>query len=224
MERPPSETSSQFHAVAPPPTSIIITNVDESLRDSDEEMNDRKLNEPAPTDRDNFSIKRLTIDTSVVSASHTADADGQSRASAGLTPIDTSIDIFDRQLPGSQIRRRGHSRGEDSIISQRGPMFDTEPVLIPPEDESYPDQNRVRPSHHSVRSEAHISILSHHGSGYSRSNPESQNSTEALFQAIPETKWFRSGTFAIIGFVVMTVLVLGNLIYTYEPASNQTNL
>ena len=82
MERPPSETHSQFHVAAPPPASIIITNVDEPLRDSDEELNDIKLNEPVPADQDNFSIKRLRIDTSVVSTSHTADADGQPRASA----------------------------------------------------------------------------------------------------------------------------------------------
>jgi hypothetical protein len=215
----------QLNVTAPPPTSIIITNTDEPLYDSDEELNNIKPTEPG--DRDSFSIKALRIDTSVVSASHTADTDGQLKALTELTPIDGLKDVFDRQsLPGTQIkRRRGHSRGEDSIVSERSPvLLEPEPLSISPEDNSYLAQNGVHLSHHSIRSEAHISILSHHGSNYSRSNTESQSSTEALFHAIPETKWFRSVTFAIVGCVVMTMMVLGNVIYTCESIGNQSNL
>jgi hypothetical protein len=35
-----------------------------------------------------------------------------------------------------------------------------------------------------------------------------------LFHAFPEARWFNSKAFAIGGFVIMTVMVLGNLIYT----------
>ena len=38
---------------------------------------------------------------------------------------------------------------------------------------------------------------------------------QALFHAFPETRWFRSITFAVAGFCIMTLMVLGNLIYTY---------
>jgi hypothetical protein len=37
-----------------------------------------------------------------------------------------------------------------------------------------------------------------------------------LFYAFPERKWFRSIVFAGVGFVVMTMMVLGNLIYTWS--------
>jgi hypothetical protein len=212
----------QLHVTAPPPTSIIITNADEPLPDSDEESNGIKLNEPGPADQDSLSIKGLRIDTSVVPVYNAMEINGQPKASTGLTPIDTHV--LDR-LPGTQIkRRRGHSRGEDSIVSERSPTLEVEPVSIPLEDKSYLGQNGVRLSHHSNRSEAQISSLSHHGSNHSRSNTESQSFTETHFYAIPETRWFRSVTFAIVGCVVMTMMVLGNIIYTYEPTSNLNNL
>lgn len=38
---------------------------------------------------------------------------------------------------------------------------------------------------------------------------------EDLFHAFSETRWFRSVPFAMVGFSVMTLMVLGNLVYTY---------
>ena len=196
------------------------------MRDSDEESNAIKLNEPGPADQDSLSIKVLRIDTSVVPVYDIEETNGQPKASTGLTPIDTLTHVLDRQsLPGSQIkRRRGHSRGEDSIVSERSPTLEVEPVSIPPDDKSCLAQNGVRFSYHSTRSEAQISSLSHHGSNHSRSNTESQSSIETHFYAIPETRWFRSVTFAIVGCVIMTMMVLGNIIYTYESMSNLNNL
>lgn len=216
VDRPTSQTSTPLHIVPSPPTTIIITNVDEPLRDSDEELNDIKLTEPALTDQNGVSSKSLRLNTSLVSV--TSDIDGQAKVSGGLTPIDTFTEIFDPQsLPGSQIkRRRGHSRGEDSIISERSLVLEVGPVLMPTDDHSCPDQNGTQLSHHSIRSETPISTSSRHGSNHSRTHTESQSSTEALFHAIPTSKWVRPVVLAIVGFVVMTVMVLGNIIYTYE--------
>jgi hypothetical protein len=215
LDRTPSETASPSHVHVPsPPATIIITNVDEPLRDSDEEKGDIKLTEPEVNDQNGSSSKALRLNTSVVSVSHTSDLDGQAKASGGLTPIDTFTDILDHQSPPtSQIkRRRGHSRGEESVISERGSVLDVGPTSIP-DDEL--DHDGTQLSHRSIRSETLNSTSSRRGSNHSRTNTESQSSTEALFHAIPESKWVRPVILAIVGFVVMTVMVLGNIIYTY---------
>lgn len=214
IDRTPSETASPSHVHVPsPPATIIITNVDEPLRDFDEELGDIKLKEPEVNDQNGSSTLRLN--TSVVSVYHTSEIDGQAKASGGLTPIDNFTDIPDHQSPPtSQIkRRRGHSRGEESVISERGSVSDS-PPSIPADDEL--DHDGTQLSLRSIRSETLNSASSRRGSNHSRTNTESQNSTEALFHAIPESKWVRPVILAIVGFVVMTVMVLGNIIYTYR--------
>jgi len=67
------------------------------------------------------------------------------------------------------------------------------------------ENNTVRSRHESVDSEQ--DSISSSGSHV----PE-----PILFQAFTESRYFRSIYFAILGFVVMTLLVLGNLIYTFQ--------
>jgi hypothetical protein len=51
--------------------------------------------------------------------------------------------------------------------------------------------------------------------GDNDSSNEPRPQSQELFHAFPETRWFRSITFAVVGFCIMTLMVLGNLIYTY---------
>jgi hypothetical protein len=57
----------------------------------------------------------------------------------------------------------------------------------------------------------HVSIPS---SSHSRQPIADAEVDALLFHAFPERKYFRSVILAQLGFVIMTVLVLGNLIYT----------
>jgi hypothetical protein len=56
---------------------------------------------------------------------------------------------------------------------------------------------------------------SHHVSSVHLSLGESEPPPVHLFYAFPERGWFKSIPLAIVGFIIMTLLVVGNLIYTY---------
>lgn len=64
------------------------------------------------------------------------------------------------------------------------------------------------PSHHV--SSVHLSLGD-------ESLAESEPPPVHLFYAFPERGWFKSIPLAIVGFIIMTLLVVGNLIYTYVP-------
>jgi len=80
-------------------------------------------------------------------------------------------------------------------------------------------------SHHSgsqpsISSGNNISMRSLRSGNGGDESSEDTSLTEVnerdLFHAFKETKWFRSIIFAQVGFVIMTLLVLGNLIYAYD--------
>ena len=103
-----------------------------------------------------------------------------------------------------------------------------------------PATSMDRPVTHSagsVRSEDRISILSRRHQNHSRESlgPQEPNETrsasssqgsDGMFRAFPESKWLRSVVIAKIGFIIMTMMVLGNLIYSYAflYATNLTAL
>jgi hypothetical protein len=59
-------------------------------------------------------------------------------------------------------------------------------------------------------------VASLHSSVDEESLTELEPQPPELFHAFPEKGWFRSIPLAIGGFLIMTLLVLGNLIYTYQ--------
>ena len=59
-------------------------------------------------------------------------------------------------------------------------------------------------------------VNSLHSSVGEESLTEMEPQPPELFHAFPEKGWFRSIPLAIGGFLIMTLLVLGNLIYTYQ--------
>ena len=131
-------------------------------------------------------------------------------------------------------RRSGRSKSINSADLERGSMTgNNRNSTLPQDAEKYQDSS----SQTSLDEEAVISVVetsqraedpntmpcsnvSLHSSlprrDESISEPELQ--VPELFHAFPEAKWFRSTIFAVAGFCTMTMIVLGNLIYTYIPS------
>lgn len=116
-------------------------------------------------------------------------------------------------------------KNEDSEI---GPIVEMEIIPMTSEDDmSSENRNGYEQSsilNGSLRSRGQISVnqeSSNSSRSVERQNPDQQRAAsiadDARFHAFPESKWFRSVVFAKFGFIITTLMVLGNLMYTYVP-------
>src|SRR5579859_4742556 len=80
---------------------------------------------------------------------------------------------------------------------------------------SDPGETPIAPSH---------PVSSLHSSVVEQSLTELDPQPPELFHAFPEKGWFRAIPLAVGGFLIMTLLVLGNLIYTYQSFVSYANL
>ena len=94
------------------------------------------------------------------------------------------------------------SAPETSNLDASGSHRSGEPVSIP-----------------SGRPSAHISSSEGRRPGQP-GTVTSQQGEDNRFHAFPERTWFQSAVVAQISFVIMTLMVLGNLTYTYIPLVN----
>ena len=137
----------------------------------------------------------------------------------------------------SNLHMTGCSNPSDSINLERSPVTGTERSSTPGQDiergEDYSsrthhedgstsitlrntDQNEDRILTQRRHATVPSSLTEHQESGRMPAEADS-HVVENLFHAFPETRLFRSVTFATVGFLIMTLMVLGNLIYTYRP-------
>lgn len=111
------------------------------------------------------------------------------------------------------VRRRSGSRRLDSVdLEIGGPNEASRPAS----DHYVESQGHVASSislNGSVDADEAITVLNEPGSNHSSSHGLS-SPDEVVFRAFPERRWFKSVIFAQVGFVLMTLMVLGNLIYT----------
>jgi hypothetical protein len=181
-------------------------------------------------------LPKIVIDTisstSINQSSHDLhSSEIQSTSSCITTPLEPPNQLH--QTGSNLVKRRRGTIREDSIDLERGPVSDIEPksaagqIKREEDDQSKVDSCEDNPdASDSNRDDERASILSRHVSAHSsfegrvldqlRTDAGRQDD-EGLFHAFPERKWFRSVIFAQVGFVIMTFMVLGNLIYTYVP-------
>jgi hypothetical protein len=127
-----------------------------------------------------------------------------------LAPPISSIEIIDLPIAGRTLRRRNNSRARSllSVDLEDGSEVPNDRIspfeAIEVEDKSNPAESSQ--PRHSMRHQSNSSS--------SISQLDDSPPDPVVFRAFPELKWFRSIVFAVIGFVIMTMIVLGNLIYT----------
>ena len=140
--------------------------------------------------------------------------------SLATTPLESGN--LNLSAPRGNVLQRRKSRSINSLDLERGPgavristlSQDTGNDLDNSSQKSFYENAATvaSPSHYIEGSAAS------HQSSLSERDADTRGSEEGapeLFRAFPESKWFRSVVFAVIGFCVMTLMVLGNLIYTY---------
>jgi len=121
----------------------------------------------------------------------------QRRRSGSFTTID--LENGDRVAQGR----------ETSIKEEVGETAEMEFFVVPPPGSIHVDdaQSLQGISLHSVNPEA--------GDNSTDSRAGTPQEPEVLFHAFPRSRWFRPIWIAVVGFCVMTLMVLGDLIYTY---------
>jgi hypothetical protein len=137
----------------------------------------------------------------------------------------TSVTASDQwHLAGtSVVKRRRSAKTNNSIDLERGKMPEFAPK---PTSEGNADGDQgtgnldARDSDHGSERESVISHPASLNPSFSHSQllglPATDTANDiGLFHAFSEGKYFRSVLIAQVGFVIMTLLVLGNLVYTY---------
>jgi hypothetical protein len=134
-------------------------------------------------------------------------------------------------LPQNTVKRRRSTRSQNSIDIGKIAEIATKSTLAENRVEDGQGQrdstleSRSIEANRSDASDGRASISSSHASVTSFSQAHILRSQiadtglgdGALFRAFPERKYLRSVVLAQFGFLIMTLLVLGNLIYTYAP-------
>jgi len=136
-----------------------------------------------------------------------------------------SIDLELGATTQSPISSKPDDDGEPKVDTDEdddAQLDQEEPVVLPIAN-GVVAISRHSGSQPSIASGNNISIRSlRSAGGGDESSSENSSLTQVderdLFHAFKETKWFRSIIFAQVGFVIMTLLVLGNLIYAYETS------
>ena len=132
----------------------------------------------------------------------------QNDSNDSIDPVDlekgsVKANDVNSDLPREKDNSSKESWDQDAVV----PVVETSNQVEHPRPSPSPDE-----SLHSARPER------------DESTNESELQVQQLFHAFPDTKWFRSEVFAGFGFCIMTLMVLGNLIYTYNPLRSVTHL
>ena len=139
--------------------------------------------------------------------------------------------------PGNACQWRiDNSKSIDPVDLERGSVTGNDVNSVLPQDtekssQEFCDQNATIPVvessnqvEHSRTSPSPDESLHSPPPERDESTSESESQGHQLFHAFPEKRWFRSDVFAGVGFCIMTLMVLGNLIYTYNPLRPMTHL
>jgi hypothetical protein len=222
----PLSPSNGLNSPEPPNSSASHLEPDSSATDRNTtlglsgERNGSNLNEQGEGERENDS-SNISIRTprSMGHSSHTPfpvqGHDDMLIESKACTSLEPSKDA-------SNLHMTGGSNAPDSIDLERSPIIGIETSSTPAQDtarsEDYSnhqhDEDRILTQRRHAT--APSSLTEHQESGRIPAEADSQV-VENLFHAFPETRLFRSVTFATVCFLIMTLMVLGNLIYTYRP-------
>lgn len=142
-------------------------------------------------------------------------------SSEGISNLEGSKEnLVERQNAEGSISTESHAPSDLETISHSG--TDPQENGTGASQAGTGEMSRIQDD--SDRSEDQISILrpaSTHPS-LDRQRPDqperailADSQGDRLFRAFPRSRWVRSVTIATLGFVIMTLMVLGNLIYTY---------